>query len=50
MENKDTKIDVYNSKDIQEWCKKYNKTQEQYYEQLKEVWNILAGFGGRKLS
>jgi len=49
MEDKDMLIELYDSRDIQEWCLKYNKTQEEYYEERKNIWNILASFGGRKL-
>ena len=49
MEDKDIVIEVYDSRAIQEWCVKYNKTQEEYYEQEREVWNMLAGLGGRQL-
>jgi len=49
MKNKETAIEIYDSRFIQEWCEKYNKTQEEYYTQEKEVWKMLALLGGRQL-
>jgi len=48
MKDKEMVIKTYDSRFIQEWCEKYNKTQEEYYKQEKEAWKILALLGGRQ--
>jgi len=60
MSDEDEIIDVYNdkvkiiineydSKQIKEWCEKYNKTQEEYFEVRNNIFSSLAQIGAREM-
>lgn len=39
----------YDSKEMKEWCEKYNKTPVQYYAARKEAWNYICRLGNRTI-
>ena len=44
-----SKQDQYDSKEIQEWCEKFNTTQEDYYKTREAIWSMFAGIGKRTI-